>query len=39
MALYKGFFPQWMRLGPWCTVMFVSYEQYLKLANSYTITN
>ena len=28
LGLYKGFIPQWARLGPWCTVMFVSYEQY-----------
>ena len=31
LALYKGFIPQWARLGPWCCVMFVTFEQY-KLA-------
>lgn len=28
LALYKGFVPNWLRLGPWCVVMFMSYEQY-----------
>ena len=28
LALYKGFVPQWLRLGPWCMVMFISFEQY-----------
>jgi len=28
LSLYKGFFPNWFRLGPWCIVMFMSYEQY-----------
>jgi len=27
MALYKGFFPGWARLGPWQLVFWVSYEQ------------
>ena len=27
MALYKGFFPGWGRLGPWQLVFWVSYEQ------------
>lgn len=27
MALYKGFFPTWMRMGPWQLVFWVSYEQ------------
>jgi hypothetical protein len=22
MALYKGFLPQWLRLGPWCMIMY-----------------
>lgn len=30
LALYKGFVPNWMRLGTWCVCMFVSYEQYRK---------
>lgn len=34
IGLYKGFFPQWMRLGPWCMVMFISFEQYRKLLKS-----
>ena len=27
MALYKGFVPGWLRLGPWQLVFWVSYEQ------------
>jgi len=27
LALYKGFFPGWMRLGPWQLVFWVTYEQ------------
>lgn len=27
MALWKGFFPTWARLGPWQFVFWVSYEQ------------
>lgn len=27
MALWKGFLPTWMRLGPWQFVFWVSYEQ------------
>mmetsp|Transcript_25898 Transcript_25898/g.31435 ORF Transcript_25898/g.31435 Transcript_25898/m.31435 type:complete len:301 (-) Transcript_25898:438-1340(-) len=27
LSLYKGFFPTWMRLGPWQLVFWVSYEQ------------
>eukprot|EP01089_Gocevia_fonbrunei_P001375 TRINITY_DN1127_c0_g1_i1.p1 TRINITY_DN1127_c0_g1~~TRINITY_DN1127_c0_g1_i1.p1 ORF type:complete len:309 (-),score=36.08 TRINITY_DN1127_c0_g1_i1:94-1020(-) len=30
-ALYKGFLPLWFRIGPWCVVMFISYEQYRKM--------
>uniref|UniRef100_A0A4W5K9H7 Solute carrier family 25 member 30 n=1 Tax=Hucho hucho TaxID=62062 RepID=A0A4W5K9H7_9TELE len=31
MALYKGFFPNWLRLGPWNIIFFVTYEQLKKL--------
>lgn len=27
LALYKGFIPGWLRLGPWQLVFWVSYEQ------------
>lgn len=27
LALYKGFFPAYARLGPWQLVFFVTYEQ------------
>lgn len=27
LALYKGFFPGWLRLGPWQLVFWVTYEQ------------
>ncbi|XP_013858269.1 kidney mitochondrial carrier protein 1 isoform X1 [Austrofundulus limnaeus] len=27
MALYKGFFPNWLRLGPWNIIFFLTYEQ------------
>jgi hypothetical protein len=26
-ALYKGFFPAWLRLGPWNIVFFIVFEQ------------
>ncbi|XP_069020695.1 kidney mitochondrial carrier protein 1-like isoform X1 [Embiotoca jacksoni] len=31
MALYKGFFPNWLRLGPWNIIFFLTYEQLKKL--------
>lgn len=27
LALYKGFMPGWLRLGPWQLVFWCSYEQ------------
>lgn len=30
-ALYKGFWPNWLRLGPWNIIFFVTYEQLRKL--------
>ncbi|XP_043853131.1 kidney mitochondrial carrier protein 1 isoform X2 [Dromiciops gliroides] len=30
-ALYKGFWPNWLRLGPWNIIFFVTYEQLKKL--------
>ncbi|CAF0959648.1 unnamed protein product [Adineta steineri] len=30
-ALYKGFFPAWLRLGPWNIVFFIVFEQLKKL--------
>jgi len=30
-ALYKGFIPNWVRLGPWNVVFFITYEQLKKL--------
>lgn len=35
LSLYKGFLPNWARLGPWCTVMFLSYEKYRVFARQY----
>lgn len=32
MALWKGFFPTWTRLGPWQFVFWVSYEQLRRLS-------
>lgn len=32
MALWKGFFPTWARLGPWQFVFWVSYEKFRGLA-------
>lgn len=32
MALWKGFFPTWARLGPWQFVFWVSYEQMRRAA-------
>ncbi|CAF0864518.1 unnamed protein product [Didymodactylos carnosus] len=30
-ALYKGFVPNWLRLGPWNVVFFIAYEQLKKI--------
>jgi len=30
-ALYKGFIPTWVRLGPWNIIFFITYEQLKKL--------
>lgn len=27
MALYKGFIPAWLRMGPWNIIFFITYEQ------------
>lgn len=34
LALYKGFIPLWMRIGPWCVAFFISYEQYRQFARA-----
>lgn len=31
LALYKGFFPSWLRLGPWNIVFFIVFEQLKKM--------
>lgn len=31
LALYKGFIPTWVRLGPWNMIFFMAYEQLKKL--------
>uniref|UniRef100_UPI00398E7872 brain mitochondrial carrier protein 1 isoform X2 n=1 Tax=Pristiophorus japonicus TaxID=55135 RepID=UPI00398E7872 len=31
LALYKGFWPNWLRLGPWNIIFFITYEQLRKL--------
>lgn len=31
MALYKGFIPAWLRMGPWNIIFFVTYEQLKKV--------
>ncbi|KAG5261936.1 hypothetical protein AALO_G00290240 [Alosa alosa] len=31
LALYKGFFPNWLRLGPWNIIFFLTYEQLKKI--------
>lgn len=31
LALYKGFIPTWVRMGPWNVIFFVIYEQLKKL--------
>lgn len=28
LSLYNGFLPNFLRIGPWCAIMFTSYEQY-----------
>ncbi|KAG5843219.1 hypothetical protein ANANG_G00148420 [Anguilla anguilla] len=30
-ALYKGFWPNWLRLGPWNIIFFITFEQLKKL--------
>lgn len=35
MAFYQGFIPNFMRLGSWVTVMFLSYEQYKAMTWEY----
>lgn len=30
-ALYKGFIPTWVRLGPWNIIFFMTYEQMKKI--------
>lgn len=29
-ALYKGFIPAWLRMGPWNLIFFTTYEQLLR---------
>ncbi|KAK3586644.1 hypothetical protein CHS0354_024250 [Potamilus streckersoni] len=31
LALYKGFIPNWVRLGPWNIIFFMTYEQLKKI--------
>jgi len=31
MALYRGFLPTWLRMGPWNIIFFICYEQLKKL--------
>ena len=28
LSLYNGFLPNFLRIGPWCAIMFTTYEQY-----------
>ncbi len=35
LALYRGFIPSWMRIGPWCSIMFVTWEQYKLMMERY----
>jgi len=28
LRLYSGFIPSWLRIGPWCCIMFITWEQY-----------
>jgi len=30
LALYKGFIPTWVRMGPWNIIFFITYEQLKK---------
>lgn len=32
LALYKGFIPNYGRLGPWCIIMFMTFEQFKNFA-------
>jgi len=34
MSLYKGFFPCWLRLAPWATTFWLSYEQLRAMSSS-----
>ncbi|XP_024215288.1 mitochondrial uncoupling protein Bmcp isoform X3 [Halyomorpha halys] len=31
MALYKGFIPTWIRMGPWNIIFFITFEQFKKI--------
>lgn len=31
LALYKGFIPTWVRMGPWNIIFFITYEQLKKM--------
>lgn len=31
-ALYKGFFPIWLRMAPWSLTFWITYEQFRKLS-------
>lgn len=35
LALYNGFIPLWLRLGPWCTIMFVTWDLYKDFARKH----
>lgn len=30
-ALYRGFLPTWLRMGPWNIIFFISYEKLKKI--------
>ena len=35
LSLYNGFVPNFLRIGPWCAIMFTSYEQYRMFAKKH----
>ncbi len=37
LGFYRGFLPYWFQMAPWAMIMFVSLEQYKKLARSYCL--
>ena len=38
LRFYRGFVPYWFQMAPWAMIMFLSLEQYKRLARMYLMT-